>query len=257
MAITPVASSSNPTSTSCPHCGAAVHADQRYCLSCGQPCSPVRLAFLDVLRSEHGNGHAGAAALPGSTQLPAPGGPGLPVGPTAGGSVVYMRPPEQDGILGWLQRRAGALALASMLLLVGLIGLLVGHWITGTPKSGPQEVRVVYPNGVPLAQAGGGAGGSAATSTEHSQGQGRQRRIRSRTGSKGSQGKPRRRKEGQGAAGAHQAELSQAEAHRISDGQSACGSGRTAGKGKSGRPDRIRRLRCKTGTDRAATQPSR
>jgi hypothetical protein len=168
MAITPVASSSNPTSTSCPHCGAAVHADQRYCLSCGQPCSPVRLAFLDVLRSEHGNGHAGAAALPGSTQLPAPGGPGLPVGPTAGGSVVYMRPPEQDGILGWLQRRAGALALASMLLLVGLIGLLVGHWITGTPKSGPQEVRVVYPNGVPLAQAGGGAGGSAATSTEHS-----------------------------------------------------------------------------------------
>ncbi len=164
MAITPVASSSTPTSTSCPHCGAAVLPDQRYCLTCGQPCSPVRLAFLDVLRSEHAAAQP-ATALPGSTQLLAPGGPGLPVGPTAGGSVVYMRPPEQDGVMGWLQRRAGALALISMLLLVGLIGLLVGHWITDNPKSGPQEVKIVYPNGVPTATTGAGATGSGATSS--------------------------------------------------------------------------------------------
>ena len=36
----------------CPNCGAAIVADQRYCLTCGRPCSPVRLAFLDVLQAE-------------------------------------------------------------------------------------------------------------------------------------------------------------------------------------------------------------
>ena len=36
----------------CANCGSSLVADQRYCLTCGQPCSPTRLAFLDVLQAE-------------------------------------------------------------------------------------------------------------------------------------------------------------------------------------------------------------
>ncbi len=118
-------------------------ADQRYCLTCGKPCSPARLAFLDVLRAEHGQG--GLAAAPAGAVL-APGVPGLPAGPAAGGSVVYMPPPEQGGAIGWLQRRSGVLGLVAVLLLAGLIGLLVGHWITASNNTGPQNVRITYAN---------------------------------------------------------------------------------------------------------------
>ncbi|MGD0455811.1 MAG: zinc-ribbon domain-containing protein, partial [Solirubrobacteraceae bacterium] len=51
---------SGQSETTCEHCGAPLLADQRYCLACGQPCSPVRLAFLDVLQGEQSRG-----ALPG------------------------------------------------------------------------------------------------------------------------------------------------------------------------------------------------
>lgn len=54
-------------SSTCTNCSAPLVADQRYCLSCGQPCSPVRLAFLDVLQSERqpqlGAGAAGSAPV--------------------------------------------------------------------------------------------------------------------------------------------------------------------------------------------------
>ena len=52
MSLVPVAS--DQAGTSCADCGAPLVADQRYCLSCGQPASPVRLAFLDVLQGQPG-----------------------------------------------------------------------------------------------------------------------------------------------------------------------------------------------------------
>ena len=56
MSLAPVPSES----ANCSNCSAPLVADQRYCLSCGQPCSPVRLAFLDVLQTEHQPQAAGA-----------------------------------------------------------------------------------------------------------------------------------------------------------------------------------------------------
>ena len=51
--LAPVPSENN----ACAHCGSPLVADQRYCLSCGQPASPVRLAFLGVLRARNVTAH--------------------------------------------------------------------------------------------------------------------------------------------------------------------------------------------------------
>ena len=50
MSLVPVPTEQD--GATCANCGAALVADQRYCLSCGHPTSPVRLAFLDVLQAE-------------------------------------------------------------------------------------------------------------------------------------------------------------------------------------------------------------
>jgi hypothetical protein len=127
----------------CPNCSAALVADQRYCLSCGQPCSPVRLPFLDLLREEEG--------AQAQTVLP----------PPAGYAPVY----EPDGALGWLRRYSGLLALVAVLLATGLIGLLIGHWIKSPAPSGAQVVKVELPNGLPLAAASGAAGATSPSAT--------------------------------------------------------------------------------------------
>ncbi len=121
----------------CTNCGAALVSDQRYCLSCGQPCSAVRLPFLDVLRSD---GETGA-----QTVLPAPAG--------------YAPALEPDGALGVLRRYSGLLALAGVLLLTGLIGLLIGHWTKSAAAPGPQIVKI---EGLPSALAGGATTTAAA-----------------------------------------------------------------------------------------------
>jgi hypothetical protein len=106
------------TAATCAACGAPLVADQRYCLACGQPASPVRLAFLDVLQGER---HP--AALGSGVGGPPP--------------VAYYAPPsEPDGPIGALRRYSGLLALIGVLLASLLIGLLVGHWITGGSGSG-------------------------------------------------------------------------------------------------------------------------
>jgi hypothetical protein len=94
-------------SATCQNCGAAIVPDQRYCLTCGHPCSPVRLAFLDVLQSER-------TAQPPSV-IGAPAAPYAPLW-------------EQGGTVGLLQRYSGVFGLLTVLLVAGLIGLLVGHW---------------------------------------------------------------------------------------------------------------------------------
>jgi hypothetical protein len=103
----------------CTGCGAPLAPDQRYCLACGQPASPVRLAFLDVLQGEY---------------HPAAGSAGIPTGPTPVG--YYAPPSEPDGFLGALRRYSGLLALTGVLLAALLVGLLVGHWITGGSGTG-------------------------------------------------------------------------------------------------------------------------
>jgi hypothetical protein len=137
----------------CAGCGAPLEADQRYCLACGRPCSPVRLAFLDVLQSEHGAPTAGWGTHP-PAYLSAPVGAG------------YAPPAEPAGTLAALRRYSGLFGLLGVLLVSLLIGLLVGHWLTGgAPGKQVLEVKGFGPlAAVPSVTTGAGSG-SGGTST--------------------------------------------------------------------------------------------
>ena len=134
----------HPTETSetCPNCSATLVADQRYCLSCGQPVSPVRLAFLDVLQSEYQPQAVQGLGLAadGLTAARAPAG--------------YAPAPEPPGLPGWLRRYSGVLGLLGVLLLAMIIGLLVGHW-AGQSKAPParQVVKIEGLSGIPAVAA--------------------------------------------------------------------------------------------------------
>jgi hypothetical protein len=109
----------------CANCSAPLVADQRYCLACGHPCSPVRLAFLDVLQAES---H-----------------PQLAPGPYAAGGaglVSYAPPQDPAGAEGWLRRFSPLFAVLSVLLMAMIVGLLVGHWVTQSKAPGPQVLKV-------------------------------------------------------------------------------------------------------------------
>jgi hypothetical protein len=144
-----------PTATAtCAGCGAPLAPDQRYCLTCGRPCSPVRLAFLDVLQAEHPP--AGAALI---------GGPQM---------AGFQLPPEPDGLLGSLRRYSGLFGLLAVLLASLLIGLLVGHWVSGGSSPAKQVLEV---KGLPAAlaaapAAGATPAGAAGTSTGSGSGSG-------------------------------------------------------------------------------------
>jgi hypothetical protein len=135
-------------SSTCANCSAPLVADQRYCLSCGQPCSPVRLAFLDVLETER------------QPQLGAGAAGNLPVAFTP-----YLEPAAGPA---WLRRYAPLFAVLSVLLLALIVGLLVGHWVTQSKVSpAPQVIKVEGLGGAALA---GGTGTTPATSTTPSMG---------------------------------------------------------------------------------------
>lgn len=120
---------SEQSGATCENCGAALVADQRYCLSCGHPASPVRLAFLDVLQSEQPRGGAGQGWLTPDTIDMSP----------AGYAPVF----QQQGAGGWLRRNSGLMSLMTVLLMCLIVGLLVGHWVTQSNKApGPQIVKV-------------------------------------------------------------------------------------------------------------------
>lgn len=133
------------TGATCPHCSAPIVADQRYCLTCGQPCAPVRLAFLDVLQSEQrapaGSGWAGNE-LAGQ----------FPDG--------YGPPDEQSALHRWLRRYSGAFGLLAVLLLAIVVGLLVGHWVTQGNAPSKQVVEV---KGLPTVVAAAAAAPAATT----------------------------------------------------------------------------------------------
>ena len=125
---------SEPASASCEHCGAALVADQRYCLSCGQPVSPVRLAFLDVLGGEHQ--------------------PATAVSPVGGPPIAYASYLEPAAGPSWLRRYAPLFGVASVLLLAMIAGLLLGHWATQSKApAGPEVVKIEGLSNAPLAAA--------------------------------------------------------------------------------------------------------
>ena len=139
----------------CPACGAPLAGDQRYCLHCGRRRPEARLEFLDVLDAD--------VRLRG---VPA-------VLPAAAAPVA-----EPRGLNARLQANSGALALAGLMLLTLLIGLLLGHWATArAPQAAsapaPQVIKLDGAAATPAATttgdgtpaAGGGSGTSGAGST--------------------------------------------------------------------------------------------
>ncbi len=118
MNLSPVPSES----ATCANCSAPLVADQRDCLSCGQPCSPVRLAFLDVLQTERQPQAAGSAL--------------------ATRQVTYAPPQQPSSHQEWLRRYMPIFAVLSVLLLAMVIGLLVGHWATQSKAPSTQIVKV-------------------------------------------------------------------------------------------------------------------
>ncbi|HEV2973607.1 MAG TPA: hypothetical protein VGX69_01260 [Solirubrobacteraceae bacterium] len=149
---------SDQDATTCAHCGAALVADQRYCLSCGQPASPVRLAFLDVLQNDRAAGVA-----PATLEL-------MPTGyaPLADRSEIGQR-----GANGWLRRNTGLLALLGVLVLCLIAGLLVGHWVSqGNKTPAKQVVEVKGLSGLAAAPAAATTSTPAATTSTPSESKG-------------------------------------------------------------------------------------
>ena len=104
----------------CHACGRGLAADQRYCLSCGQPASPVRLAFLDVLQNDPSAG----LAQPTLEMTPA----------------GYVPLGEGRGANGWLRRNSGVVSLLAVLVLCLIAGLLIGHWASQGNKTPAKQV---------------------------------------------------------------------------------------------------------------------
>jgi hypothetical protein len=124
MNLAPVPPEQPESAPSCANCSAGLAPDQRYCLACGQPVSPVRLAFLDVLQADaqpYGVAHTPVGALP----------PGY-------APVIEPTP----GAPWTLRRYSGLFGLLSVLLLAIVAGLLVGHWVTQSNAPSRQVVRV-------------------------------------------------------------------------------------------------------------------
>jgi cell division septation protein DedD len=127
VSLAPVPSEQPGATPSCANCSAPLAPDQRYCLACGQPVSPVRLSFLDVLQAE--------------SPTPPPYGAGqsqLAVIPPGYASVIE----PASGAYAWLRRYSGLFGLLSVLLLAIVAGLLVGHWVTQSKAPAQQVLRV-------------------------------------------------------------------------------------------------------------------
>jgi hypothetical protein len=136
VSLVPVPSAEQPEA-SCANCSAPLLADQRYCLSCGQPVTPVRLAFLDAL-------------------TPAPS--TIEIGPAG-----YIPVESRQGPSAWLRRNSGLMGLLTVLVLCLLAGLLVGHWVSQSKAPANQTIKVEGLAGLAGAGAASSAGVAAAT----------------------------------------------------------------------------------------------
>ncbi len=138
-------STENTPGATCAGCGAPLAADQRYCLACGRPCSPVRLAFLDVLQT-----------APQTATMPILGAPQV---------TGHAPPADPPGLVGTLRRWSGVFGLLGVLLAALLIGLVVGHWLTGGSSNPGKQVFEVkglsaLAAAAPAASSPGSASGS-------------------------------------------------------------------------------------------------
>jgi hypothetical protein len=133
MSLAPVPSEQG--GASCANCSAPLAPDQRYCLACGQPASPVRLAFLDVLQADaqpYGAGQSPAGSL----------------------SPAYAPMIEPaSGAYAWMRRYSGLFGLLSVLLLAIVVGLLVGHWVTQSKAPAQQVLKVEGLSAAPVTAA--------------------------------------------------------------------------------------------------------
>jgi len=150
MSLAPVPAEQPRDAATCANCGAPLAPDQRYCLACGQPTSPVRLAFLDVLQADanpYGSGQSPVASPP----------PGY-------ASVIE----SVSGPYAWLRRYSGLFGLLSVLLLAIVAGLLVGHWVTQSKAPSQQVLKVEGLSGgvaTPFASAGAATTASTTPAT--------------------------------------------------------------------------------------------
>ena len=142
MSLAPVPAGQG--AATCASCAAPLVADQRYCLSCGEPASPVRLAFLDAL---HGADASPGVAAPAIAMSPA-------------GYVAL----DSQGANGWLRRNTGLFSLLAVLILCLLVGLLVGHW-AGQGQTKIPAKQVVEVKGLTAAPAAAAATTPAASPT--------------------------------------------------------------------------------------------
>jgi hypothetical protein len=108
----------------CPSCGAPLAGDQRYCLHCGARRPEARLEFLDVLDEDVRARRSAPPAL-------------APAAVAAG--------PSPTGLNGRLNANAGLLAVAALLVLTLLVGLLLGHWVTQRESTSPGSAAAPAP----------------------------------------------------------------------------------------------------------------
>jgi hypothetical protein len=140
----------------CAGCGAPLGADQRYCLSCGIPRTGARLPFLDVLHSE--------AAATGAIERNSQPVELLRMAPLAAAGN-HGRWGGSPGISAKLSASMGLFTLIGVLLLTLLIGLLLGHWVSGGAKSvaSVPATQVIEVKGLSLPAAATAAPPSAST----------------------------------------------------------------------------------------------
>jgi hypothetical protein len=122
----------------CPHCGATLALDQRYCLECGAPRTYLGGMLLERLRAPAGNGQPGQALQAGL-----PNGAGPPNGTAPPQSTAPFGAPASASP--W--QRGGALTLIAgigVLLLAMGVGVLIGRsgGSSGSSSGPPQVISV-------------------------------------------------------------------------------------------------------------------
>lgn len=133
----------------CPHCGATLALDQRYCLECGAPRTYLGGMLLERLRAPAGNGQP---VHPPQAEEPNAAPPNGMAPPTGMASPTGLAPPNGLAPLGapasaspW--QRGGALTLIAgigVLLLAMGVGVLIGRsgGSSGSATTPPQVISV-------------------------------------------------------------------------------------------------------------------